>query len=44
MQVSKNGQKQSKVNINKENKEKLMTLPGVGETKNNRISNAKWRL
>lgn len=35
MQVSKNGQKQSKVNINKANKankEKLMTLPGVGES------------
>lgn len=32
MQVPKNGQKQSKVNINKANKEKLMTLPGVGES------------
>ena len=32
MQVSKNGQKQSKVNINKANKEKLTTLPGVGES------------
>ena len=32
MQVSKNGQKQSKVNINKSNKEKLMTLPRVGES------------
>ena len=32
MQVSKNGQKQSKVNKNKANKEKLMTLPGVGES------------
>lgn len=31
MQAPKNGQKQSKVNINKANKEKLMTLPGVGE-------------
>lgn len=32
MQAPKNGQKQSKVNINKANKEKLMTLPGVGES------------
>lgn len=32
MQVLKNGQKQSKVNINKANKEKLMILPGVGES------------
>ena len=32
MQALKNGQKQSKVNINKANKEKLMTLPGVGES------------
>lgn len=32
MQVPKNGQKQSKVNINRANKEKLMTLPGVGES------------
>ena len=32
MQAPKNCQKQSKVNINKANKEKLMTLPGVGES------------
>ena len=32
MQAPKNGQKQSKVNINKANKEKLMTLPGVGKS------------
>lgn len=32
MQAPKNGQKQSKVNINKANKEKLMTLPEVGES------------
>ena len=32
MQAPKNGQKQSKENINKANKEKLMTLPGVGES------------
>ena len=32
MQAPKNGQKQSKVNINKANKEKLMTLAGVGES------------